>query len=69
MEYPDDKFPYQPGVPLLNDCSSSILTRPIDFQKISMAYAHAQKNCGISGATILIVDDKFLKTNPCSYIP
>lgn len=34
-----------------------------------MAYAHAQKNCGISGVTVMIVDDNFLKTNPCEYIP
>jgi phosphoserine aminotransferase len=34
-----------------------------------MAYAHAQKNCGISGTTVIIVKDSFLKTNPCTYIP
>jgi hypothetical protein len=28
---PDDKFPFQPGVPLLDDCSSSILTKPINW--------------------------------------
>lgn len=69
LEYPDNRFPYQPGVPLLDDCSSSILTKPIDWSKVSMAYAHAQKNCGISGVTVMIVDDNFLKTNPCEYIP
>lgn len=69
LEYPDDKFPHQPGVPLLDDCSSSILTKPIDWSKVSMAYAHAQKNCGISGVTVMIVEDNFLKTNPCEYIP
>lgn len=69
LEYPDNRFPYQPGVPLLDDCSSSILTKPIDWSKVSMAYAHAQKNCGISGVTVMIVDDNFLKTNPCQYIP
>lgn len=69
LEYPDDRFPSQPGVPLLDDCSSSLLTKPIDWSKVSMAYAHTQKNCGISGATVLIVGEDFLKTNPCPYIP
>lgn len=45
------------------------MTKPLDWSKVTMAYAHAQKNCGISGATVIIVKDSFLKTNPCSYIP
>lgn len=69
LEYPDDRYPYLPGVPLLDDCSSSLLTKPINWSKVTMAYAHAQKNCGISGATIIIVKDSFLQTNPCPYIP
>lgn len=34
-----------------------------------MAYAHSQKNCGISGITVLIIKDSFLNTNPCPTIP
>ena len=35
-----------------------------------MAYAHAQKNCGISGLTVMIIDDNFLKkAKPCPGIP
>jgi phosphoserine aminotransferase len=69
IEYPDEMFPCQPGVPLLDDCSSSFLTKPIDWSKVSLAYAHSQKNCGISGVTIMILDDNLLKTNPSSNIP
>jgi phosphoserine aminotransferase len=56
-------------LPLVDDCSSNFLTRPIPWAKVSVAYSHAQKNCGISGVTIMIVDDAFLKTNPCSSLP
>jgi phosphoserine aminotransferase len=69
IEYPDDKFPYQPGVPLFDDCSSSFLTKLIDWTKVSLAFAHSQKNCGISGVTIMILDDNLLKTNPSTNIP
>jgi phosphoserine aminotransferase len=35
-----------------------------------MAYAHAQKNCGISGITIMIVKDDFVNSvNPVHPIP
>jgi phosphoserine aminotransferase len=69
IEYPDEMFPYQPGVPLFDDCSSSFLTKLIDWTKVSLAYAHSQKNCGISGVTIMILDDNLLKTNPSNNIP
>jgi phosphoserine aminotransferase len=69
VEYPDGKFPYQPGVPLFDDCTSSFLTKPIDWTKVSLAFAHAQKNCGIAGSSIMIVNDSLLKTNPSVYLP
>lgn len=57
------------GIPLFNDCSSSFLTRTIDWNKIDMAYAHAQKNCGISGLTIMILNKRSLETHPKSILP
>lgn len=55
---------------MLDDCSSSFITKPINWDRVSMAYAHAQKNCGISGLTVMIIDDNFLKkTKPCVGIP
>lgn len=44
-----------PDVPLVVDVSSHILSRPIDFSKVGMVYAGAQKNAGPAGATITIV--------------
>lgn len=55
-------MPYHPDQYLLNDCSSNFLTKPIDWSKTSMAYAHTQKNCGISGSTIMIVDNNLVQT-------
>lgn len=35
-----------------------------------MAYAHAQKNCGISGITIMIAKNNlFQNKNPAPFIP
>lgn len=61
LEYSAKSMPYREGDILLTDCSSNFLTRPIDWQKISMAYAHTQKNCGISGSTIMIVHEKLIE--------
>jgi len=66
---PDSFFPVVEGIPLIDDCSSSFLTKYIDWNKVDMAYAHAQKNCGISGLTVMIVNNKTLKTNPNKILP
>lgn len=42
-------------VPLVVDASSNILSRPVDFSKVSMLYAGAQKNAGPAGLTLVIV--------------
>lgn len=69
ISYADDRFPVREGIPLFNDCSSSFMTRPIDWSKVDMAYAHTQKNCGISGLTVMISNPKTIHTNPKSIIP
>lgn len=43
------------------DMSSDILSRPIDVSKFKMIYAGAQKNAGISGVTILILERAFME--------
>jgi phosphoserine aminotransferase len=57
------------GIPLFDDCSSSFLTRPLDWNKVDMAYAHAQKNCGISGLTVMVLNSKALQTAPRGILP
>ena len=41
--------------PLVCDCSSDFLSRPIDVAKYGLIYACAQKNAGIAGVTVVIV--------------
>jgi phosphoserine aminotransferase len=52
-------IPGLPGVPLVCDMSSNLLARPIDVERYAMIYAHAQKNLGPSGVTVVIVRDEF----------
>ena len=43
-----------PGLPIVADLSSSILSRPIDVSRHALIYAGAQKNVGPAGITLLI---------------
>jgi phosphoserine aminotransferase len=45
---------------LVIDCSSHILSRPIDWSKVGLAFAGAQKNIGPAGVTIVIVREDLL---------
>ena len=47
-------------VPLVIDCSSHILSRHIDWSRVGLAFAGAQKNIGPAGLTIVIVRDDLL---------
>ncbi len=44
-----------PDVPVVADMSSNILSRPIDFSRLGLAYAGAQKNAGPAGVTLVFV--------------
>lgn len=46
--------------PLVIDCSSHILSRGIDWSRVGLAYAGAQKNIGPSGLTLVIVREDLL---------
>ncbi len=43
--------------PLVIDCSSHILSRAIDWSRVGLAFAGAQKNIGPAGLTLVIVRD------------
>jgi phosphoserine aminotransferase len=47
-------------VPLVADCSSTILSRPIDVSLYGIIYAGAQKNIGPAGLTLVIVRDDLI---------
>ncbi len=58
------EFPATPDVPLplVADMTSNILSKPIDVSRYAVIYASAQKNLGIAGLTIVIVDPAYLKS-------
>jgi phosphoserine aminotransferase len=53
------EFP-ETGVPLVADMSSDILSRGLDFNRFSLIYAGAQKNIGVAGVTMVVVDRHML---------
>ncbi len=57
----DQNWPDFGAVPHLCDMSSDILSRPIDVSKFKMIYAGAQKNAGISGVTMIILERAFME--------
>ena len=50
-------------VPIIVDMSSNLLSRSIDISKYDLIYAHAQKNLGPAGVTVVIVRDVFLNSS------
>lgn len=49
------------AVPHVSDMSSDILSRPIDVSRFKLIYAGAQKNAGISGVTIVVLDRAWME--------
>jgi len=47
--------------PVVCDCSSDFLSRPIDVSKYGLIYACAQKNAGIAGVTVVIIRKDLLQ--------
>ncbi|MCS6948694.1 MAG: 3-phosphoserine/phosphohydroxythreonine transaminase [Steroidobacteraceae bacterium] len=57
------EFPYVPDsgtIPLVADCSSTILSRPLDVARFGLIYAGAQKNIGPAGLVIVIVREDLI---------
>ncbi len=52
------------GVPLVCDCSSDALSRPLDVSRYALLYAGAQKNLGPAGVTLVIVRRELLARVP-----
>jgi phosphoserine aminotransferase len=55
------RWPDFGAVPHVCDMSSDILSRPLDISKFKMIYAGAQKNAGISGVTLCILDRAWME--------
>jgi len=55
-----------PGVPLVGDASSNILSEVYDINKFGVLFFGAQKNVGPAGLTVVIVRDDLLGFCPAS---
>lgn len=51
-------------VPRVCDMSSDFLSRPCEAERFSFIYAHAQKNIGPAGVTVVVMRDELLKDAP-----
>jgi len=54
-------YPDTSAVPLVADMSSHIMSRPIDWSKLDLAFAGAQKNLGPAGLALVIVNKALLE--------
>jgi phosphoserine aminotransferase len=52
------------GVLRICDMSSDFLSRPMDTTQFGLIYAHAQKNLGPSGVTVVVVHDDIVRRTP-----
>ena len=48
------------NAPLVVDCSSHVASRPVDWPRVGLAFAGAQKNLGPAGLTVVIVREDLL---------
>ncbi len=55
-------FPDTGDVPLIADMSSEILSRPLSWDTIDMAYAGSQKNLAPAGMALVIISDRLVQT-------
>ena len=55
-EYPDSG-----GIPLVADMSSHIMSRPVEWEKLQLAFAGAQKNLGPAGLALVIIHKGLLE--------
>jgi phosphoserine aminotransferase len=54
----------RPDVRRVCDMSSDFLSRPVDVSQYALIYAHAQKNLGPSGVTVVVVHDEVVRNVP-----
>ncbi len=52
--------------PIIVDMSSNLLSRSVDISKYDLIYAHAQKNLGPAGVTVVIAKTEFLNSSVSS---
>lgn len=55
------QLPNTNGVPIIADQSSDFMSRPTNVSDYGMIYACAQKNAGIAGVTVIVLEKKLLE--------
>ena len=55
------RIPGRDDVPRICDMSSDFLSAPLDAERFSLIYAHAQKNIGPAGVTIVLIREGLLR--------
>ncbi|MCX6356613.1 MAG: 3-phosphoserine/phosphohydroxythreonine transaminase [Candidatus Aureabacteria bacterium] len=63
------EFPDPGNVPLVVDASSDFLSHPVDWSKIGLLYAGAQKNLGPAGVTVVIVREDMVARARAKKLP
>jgi len=58
------EFPDTGDVPLVVDMSSHIMSRPVDWKRVDVAYAGAQKNLGPAGLAVVVIRKDLLERSP-----
>jgi len=58
-----------PGVPMLADMSSDIMSRPFNMNDFAMVYAGAQKNLGPSGVALVILRKDLAARTDAAKVP
>ncbi len=59
VEFPS--APDRQGVPLISDMTSNILSRPMKIENYDMVYAACQKNIGIAGLSVSIINSNIIQ--------
>ena len=55
------QLPDTNGAPIIADQSSDFMSRPLNVSDFGMIYACAQKNAGIAGLTVVVIEKKLLE--------
>ena len=55
------EFPDTGAVPLVADMSSHIMSRPVEWDKLQLAFAGAQKNLGPAGMALVVIHKDLLE--------
>lgn len=58
------RVPGRDDVPRVCDMSSDFLSQPCEAGRFSLIYAHAQKNIGPAGVTVVLIRDELLRDAP-----